>query len=195
MTDEHKTWDSTPKVQMASTEEDQFNESSLIDIADWLLQIEKKMAVLINSQEYELATAKSTSTSYQMLKRLENDLSWQEIKKKLEEVYSILMEVHTISDLHREQRPDETLQAYIHNFTDLTEKAMGAHPHNITNRVIIFLFIKNLYNCDIQKCIAGPKTINTLADAFKLADQSLLKLKKYEGLLHNEEYEVSEIQK
>ena len=38
------------------------------------------------------------------------------------------------------------------------------------------------------------KTINTLADAFKLAYQSLLKSKKYKGLLHNEEHEVSEMQ-
>ena len=32
-----------------------------MDLADWLLQI-KKVAVLTNSQEYKLATAKSTST-------------------------------------------------------------------------------------------------------------------------------------
>ena len=71
---------------------------------------------------------------------------------------------------------------------------MGADPANIMNRVIIFLFIKNLYNCDTQKYIAGAKTVHTLADTFKLAHQSLLKLKKYEGLLYNEEHEVSQIQ-
>ena len=43
------------------------------------------------------------------------------------------------------------LQEYIQSFTDLTEKAIGAYPANITNRVIIFLFIKNLYNHNIQK--------------------------------------------
>ena len=37
--------------------------------ADWLLQIEKVVS-LTHSQEYELATAKSTSTPYKMLKRL-----------------------------------------------------------------------------------------------------------------------------
>ena len=46
---------------------------------------------------------------------------------------------------------------------------MVADPAHITNRVIIFLFIKNLYNCDIQKWISGAKMITTLADAFKLA--------------------------
>ena len=43
---------------------------------------------------------------------------------------------------------------------------MATNPANTTNRVIIFLFVKNLYNKDIRRCIAGTKTINTLADAF-----------------------------
>ena len=38
-------------------------------LADWLLQNEK-VSVLTNSQEYEMATAKSTSTTYRMLKRV-----------------------------------------------------------------------------------------------------------------------------
>ena len=37
-----------------------------MDLADWLLQIEK-VALLTNSKEHELATAKSTSTPYIML--------------------------------------------------------------------------------------------------------------------------------
>ena len=63
------------------------------------------------------------------------------------------------------------------NFTDLTEKAMGADSANITKGVIIFLFFKNHYSCDIQKHVAGAKTINTLRDAFRLAYQSILNLK------------------
>ena len=50
-----------------------------IELADWLLQIEK-LAALTNSQEYELAMARSTSTPYKMLKRIGNDLYWQEMK-------------------------------------------------------------------------------------------------------------------
>ena len=39
-----------------------------------------------------------------MLKRMGNELSWPEIKWKLEEVYSPrATEVHTASDLHRKQ--------------------------------------------------------------------------------------------
>ena len=41
-----------------------------MDLADWLLQIEK-VVLLTNSHEYELATAKLTSTPYKMLKRIE----------------------------------------------------------------------------------------------------------------------------
>ena len=74
-----------------------------IELVDWLLQIEK-VAALTNSQEYELATTKSMSTPYKMLKRMGNDNSWQEIKGKLEEVYSpIATEVHAASHIHRKE--------------------------------------------------------------------------------------------
>ena len=33
---------------------------------------------------------------------------------------------------------------------DLTKKTIGIDPANITNHVIILLFIKNLYNKDIR---------------------------------------------
>ena len=73
------------------------------------------------------------------------------MKKKMEEVNSqIATEVHAASTLHRKQRPDESLQECIQNFTDLMEKTMGVDPSYITNQVIKFLFIKNLYNKDIR---------------------------------------------
>ena len=56
-------------------------DSKNMDLAVLLLQIEK-VASLTHSQVYELATANSTSTPYKMLKRLGNDLDWDEIKKK-----------------------------------------------------------------------------------------------------------------
>ena len=60
------------------------------------------VALLSNSQEYELATAKLTGTPYNLLKRIGKDTSCQEVKRKLEEVYSpTVMEVHTASNLHR----------------------------------------------------------------------------------------------
>ena len=163
-----------------------------MELADWLLQIEK-VALLTHNQEYKLAKAKSESTSYKMLNRLGSNTDWQDIKKK-EEVYSPLTtEVHTASDLPQKQRPDETLQDVIQNFTDLTEKAMRIDLANITNHVIIFLFIKNLYNKDIRLQVAGAKTISTLVDAFTLAHHSLLKLKKYEGFVYQNEDTIAEI--
>ena len=77
------------------------------------------------------------------MKRLGDDLDWHEIKRKLEKVYfPIVTEVHAASDLYHKQLPDKTLQEFIKNFTGLTEKALGTDPANITNRVIIFLFVK-----------------------------------------------------
>ena len=59
-----------------------------MELADWLLQI-KKVALLTHSQEYVLTTAKSISAHYKMLKRIGNKANWQDIKRKLEEVYSL----------------------------------------------------------------------------------------------------------
>ena len=76
---------------------------------------------------------------------------------------------------------------------DLTENTMGVYLANITNWVIILLFIKNFCNKDIRWLVAGAKTIKTLADTFKLAHHSLLKLMKYKELVYNEEHELAEI--
>ena len=165
--------------------------SKNMDLADWLLQIEK-VAWLTHSQEYGLATAKSTSNLYKMFNRLGNDLDWLEIKRKLEEVYSpTATEEHATSNKHCKQWPDKTLQECIQNFTDLTEKALGTDTANITNRVVLFLFFKNLYNKDIQRRVAGAKIINSLADTSRLAHHSILKLKKYEGLVCNEDQAIA----
>ena len=67
-----------------------------MDLVDWLLQIEN-VASSTHSQEYELG----------------------------EVFFPIATKVHTASDLHHKQRPDETLQEYIQNFTDLTKKYEG----------------------------------------------------------------------
>ena len=74
-----------------------------MELADWLLQIEK-VALLSHSQENKLAKAKSTSTPYKMLKRIDNNANWEDIKRKLEEVYiPIATEVHTASDIHQKK--------------------------------------------------------------------------------------------
>ena len=97
-----------------------------IKLADWLLQI-GKVALSTNSQECELATAKLMSAPYKMLKRMHRDRNWQYIKKKLEVYSPIVTEVHSTSNLHRKQRPEETLQEYIQNCTGLI-KSHGSIP-------------------------------------------------------------------
>ena len=70
---------------------------------------------------------------------------------------------------------------------------MAVDQGNIMKRVIIFLFIMNLYNKDIRRRVASAKVINIIANKFKLANNSLLKLKKYEGKVYNEGQEIRNI--
>ena len=101
-----------------------------------------------------------------MLKRISGVRNWHAIRKKIEVHSPIAMEVYAASDLNGKQWPEETLQEYIQNFTDLTDKAMGVDLGYIMNRVIIFQFIKNFYNKDIRR-VASANVIHTLADTFK----------------------------
>ena len=60
---------------------------------------------------------------------------------------------------------------------------MKHDPANIDNKLVIVLFIKDLYNKDIWHGVAVAKHVNTLLDAFNTAQWNLLKLKKYRGLV------------
>ena len=70
-------------------------------------------------------------------------------QKKPEEMYSpIATEVHVAGGLHCKQRPDETLQESLQNFTDLAEKQW-----ELTLLTLLFNYIfvyQNLYNNDIR---------------------------------------------
>ena len=59
---------------------------------------------------------------------------------------------------------------------------MKMDPSTINNKLVIVLFVKNLYKKEIHRRVAGAKNINTLLDVFKSAQMNLIKLKKYEGL-------------
>ena len=65
---------------------------------------------------------------------------------------------------------------------------MKMDPSTINKKLVIVLFIKNMYNKEICRTVAGAKNINTLLDAFKSAQMNLLKLKKYEGLVYDNKY-------
>ena len=94
--------------------------------------------------------------------------------------------IHAVTDLLRKQHADNSFQGYIANWTEMYHRSMKHDPSNIDNKCVTFLLIKNLYNKDISCIVAGAKNFNTLLDAFKTAPWNLLKLKKYEGLVSEE---------
>ena len=65
---------------------------------------------------------------------------------------------------------------------------MKMDPSTINTKLVIVLFVKNMYNKEICRRVVGAKNINTLLDAFKSAQMNLLKLKKYEGLVSGDEH-------
>ena len=64
---------------------------------------------------------------------------------------------------------------------------MKIDPSTINNKLVIVLFVKNMYNKEICRRVAGAQNINTLLNAFKSAQVSLLKLKKYKGLVADDD--------
>ena len=71
-------------------------------------------------------------------------------------------------------------------------KAWNAVQLLLINKLMIVLFIKNLYNNDIRGRVTGAKNVNILLDTFKTAQGGLLNLKKYEGLVL-EDYSIHSI--
>ena len=61
-------------------------------------------------------------------------------------------------------------------------KATGTDDTAIACQVTIVFFIRHLFNKEIQKQVAGAKSIQTLGHAMTLAQESEIKFKKYEGL-------------
>ena len=59
---------------------------------------------------------------------------------------------------------------------------MKGNPTTMDNKLMIIHFIKNLYNKDTRKRVAGAENVNTLFDAFEMAQWNLLKLKTYKDL-------------
>ena len=85
----------------------------------------------------------------------------------------VATEYYTDTDLLRKQRPSECLQDYIAYWMEMCHKGIKMGPSMINNKLVI----------------AGAKNINTLPDASKSAQVNLLKLKKYEGLVSDDEQE------
>ena len=100
----------------------------------------------------------------------------------------VAMEYHSATDLLRKQRPNESLQDYIAYWMEMCHLSMKMDLSMINNKLVIVLFIKNMYNKEICRRLAGAKNINTLLDAFKSGQMNLLKSKKYKGLVADDDH-------
>ena len=153
-----------------------------VKLEDWLLQVEKA-SELTKIEPYEIAFAKSHRSPHKIIKTMGPGKSWSAIKTQLEESYSLVPTAeHASAMLCHKQKKDKPLVDYILRFAEHSYKTNGVDAIEEENKAVITFFIKNLFNRDIRRRVAGAKNIRTLADAFKSAQHNLLKLKQYEGL-------------
>ena len=137
-----------------------FNGKKTIDFHEWIVQIEK-VSNLSGKPQYNLALAKSSGIPYKMISQTPSNTAWSKLKNRLQEVYSLVAtDVHVATDLLlRKQHTDELLQDYIAFWTEMCHRSMKCDPMNIDNKLVIVLFIKNLYNNDIRHRVAGAKML------------------------------------
>ena len=162
-------------------------------LEDWLLQVEKA-SELTKLEPYKIAFAKSHGSPLKIIKNMGPGKSWSTVKARLEESNSLVPTAEHASTIRcRKQKKDESLVDYILRFTEHSYKTKWVDAAEEENKAIITFFIKNLFNRDIRRRVAGAKNIRTLADAFKSTQHNLLKLKRYEGLnYHSNDEETPE---
>ena len=86
-----------------------------------------------------------------MISQTPSNTAWSELKRKLQEVFSLgATDMHVAMDLLRKQCADELLQDYIAYWTEMCHGSMKCDPTTIDNKLMIILFIKNIYNTDIR---------------------------------------------
>ena len=67
-----------------------------------------------------LTLIKSSGTPYQMISQTPSNTAWRELRRKLQEVYSLMaLAVHAATDLIRKQYADESLQDYIAYWSEM----------------------------------------------------------------------------
>ena len=132
---------------------------------------DRKVSNLTHKPVYILALAKSSgSTPYKMISQTPSNAAWSELKRKLQEVYSLVAtDVHVAKDLLRKQHSNELLQDNIAYWTEMCHQNMKHDPTTIDNKLVMLLFIKILYNKHIRQRVAGAKNVNTVLDMFKTA--------------------------
>ena len=121
------------------------------DFDEWIAQMEK-VSNLTGKPEYILSLAKSPGIPYKMISQTPSNAAWSELKRKLQEVYSLVAtDMHVATDLLIKQCANESLQDYIAYWTEMCHQSMKCDPTTIGNKLMIILFIKNLYNKDKVK--------------------------------------------
>ena len=86
-----------------------------------------------------------------MISQTTSNTVWSELKRKLQEVYCLVAtDVHAARDLLRKQHADELPQDYIAYWTEMCHRSIKHDLTNIDYKLVIILFIKNLYNKDIR---------------------------------------------
>ena len=90
-----------------------------IDFDEWIAQIEK-VSNLTGKPEYVLTLVKSSGTPYEMISETPSNTPWSKLKKKLQEVYSLVAtDMHVTTALLRKQHANESLQDYIAYWTKM----------------------------------------------------------------------------
>ena len=121
-----------------------------IDFDEWIAQI-KKVSNLTGKPEYVLTLVKSSATPYKMISQTLSNTAWSKLKRKLQEVYCLVAtDMHAATYLLRKQYGNELLQDYIAYWTEMCHQSMKCNPTTMDNKLMIILFIKNLYNKDIR---------------------------------------------
>ena len=151
----------------------------------WIAAIER-VANVTGRPARELATAKAEGAVFKCLQGIPHSMDWEGCKKILRESFSnIQTKEHANSFLMgRSQRPSESLQEYIHVFSELAKITTGLEPKQITESMMITLFNRHLYNHHIKKQVC-KRTHRTLQCAFDSAMKAEADAKKLEGLSEN----------
>ena len=63
----------------------------------------------------------------------------------------VATEYHTATDLLRKERPNESFQDYIAYWTEMCHHSLIMDPSTMNNKLVIVLFVKNMYNKEIHK--------------------------------------------
>ena len=123
---------------------------------DWLQQIDKVTA-LTNKDLYKLTPAKSQWSFSKTISSFPPSVGWNKIKEWLHYNFgSVATKQHAASMLiDQQQKPSETLQEYIQNFSDLLLKASGLLLHQVKDLAHIMHFICNLDNQKLQHYMLG----------------------------------------